>query len=226
MKIEDVRSLLEAHKNERGIKHWQKTGIPLSSYGIGLTQLKKIARKIGRDHDLARELWSQENYDMICLSTMIEEPEKITREQVEIQVKELGFWMLAHAYCSNLMPRVSFQQTLAEEWLHEKDDLKRRFAYLLVYNIARDNKNLDDTYFLPIIDIIQSNIRTEENFVKDAMNNALIMIGSRSSLLNEKALVAAMLIGKIEVDYGDNSCQALNAEMHLSSRQVQKKLGG
>jgi len=224
MKIAEVKTLLEANKNERGMKHWEKWNIPWSSYGLGLTQLKKIAKQIGRDHELALELWKQHNYDMVTLATMLDEPSKVTREQVEEQVKSLQFWMLAHSYCSNLMPKVSFQKDLAEEWIEEKDDIRRRVAYLLLYNIARDDKKLDDAWFEPMIDRIKENLQSEENFVKDAMNNALIMIGSRSKALHARALSAAQDIGKVDVDYGDNSCVAMDAVSHLNSDRIKGKL--
>lgn len=224
MTIAEVRTLLEANKNERGMKHWEKWNMPWTSYGLGLTQLKKIAKQIGRDHDLALELWKQDNYDMVTLATMVDEPGKVTREQVEEQVKSLQFWMLAHSYCSNLMPKVVFQKELAEEWILEKDDIRRRVAYLLIYNIARDDKKLEDEWFEPLIDRIKENLQSEENFVKDAMNNALIMIGSRSKNLHDRALSAATFIGKVDVDYGDNSCVAMDALTHLNSDRIKTKL--
>ena len=224
MNLTKIKALLEANKNGRGMAPWDKMDLPWSSYGIGLTQLKKLAKMIGRNHDLAMKLWKEKNYEMVTLATIIDEPAKVTREQVEEQVKSLRFWMLAHSYCSNLMPKVPFQQQLAEEWIHEGDDIKRRVSYLLYYNIARDNKSLDDDYFEPIIDTIKSRLQQEENFVKDAMNNALIMIGSRSQNLHKRALSAALHIGKVIVDYGDNSCQAMDAIKHLNSKRLHAKL--
>jgi 3-methyladenine DNA glycosylase AlkD len=224
MTIDEVKTLLKANKDERGTRYFEKLGLPWSSYGIGLTRLKKLARQVGKDHELALKLWNEDNYDLVTLSTMIDEPAKVTRQQVEEQVNGLQFWMLAHSYCNNLMPKVAFQQELAEEWMNSGNDIKRRVAYLLFYNIARDNKKLEDAYFEPLIDTIKSVLQQEENFVKDAMNNALIMIGSRSKQLNEKALEAARSIGRVEVDYGDNSCQVMDAVQHLNSDRIKKKL--
>jgi len=224
MTIKEVKNLLEENKNERGMQHWAKWDMPWTSYGLGLTQLKKLAKKIGKNHELALKLWATDNYDMITLATIIDEPKKVSREQVEEQLKNLHFWMLAHSYCSNLMPKVAFQQELAENWLKDKNDIKRRVAYLLIYNIARDNKDLEDAYFEPMVETIQHNLQKEENFVKDAMNNALIMIGSRSKNLHGKALSAAAFIGVVDVDYGDNSCKALDANMHLNSDRIKNKL--
>ncbi|MDW7694779.1 DNA alkylation repair protein [Flammeovirgaceae bacterium SG7u.111] len=144
---------------------------------------------------------------------------------MEKQVGDLHFWMLSHAYCSVMLPKVKFAVELAEEWHNEEDDLKRRCAYLLLYQIAKDNKKLPDSFFEPYLSLIESNIQQEENFVKDAMNTALLMIGQRSAALHARALGIAKKIGKIEVDYGDNSCQAADCVMHLGSDRVKKKVG-
>ena len=47
---------------ERGLKHWaqmEERGETqgLKSYGIGLTQLRKLAKKIGRNRELSEQLW-------------------------------------------------------------------------------------------------------------------------------------------------------------------------
>lgn len=42
--------LLKENKNERGIANWQRLGevdAELKSFGIGLTQLRKLSKKIG-----------------------------------------------------------------------------------------------------------------------------------------------------------------------------------
>ena len=55
------------------------------------------------------------------------------------------------------------------------------------------------------------------------MNNALWMIGQRSKPLNIQAIEIAKKIGKIEVDYGDNSCQAIDVLKHLTGERIQQK---
>ena len=90
----DVFSLLEANRNERGIKNWEKMGPEakgLISFGIGLTQLRKLAKWIGRNHDLALQLWDSDNYDAKIIGLLIDEPKKLTREQAESQVADVGW---------------------------------------------------------------------------------------------------------------------------------------
>ena len=71
---------------------------------------------------------------------------------------------------------------------------------------------------------IEKRIHKEPNWVKDAMNTALISIGSVDKKLNAKALLSAKKIGKVEVEYGDTSCLTPDALEQLTSERVQKKL--
>ena len=82
----EVMVLLKANRNDRGVKNWEKLGPDtggLRSFGIGLTQLRKLARKVGRNHNLALQLWKSANHDAKIIELLIDEPIKLTREQVE-----------------------------------------------------------------------------------------------------------------------------------------------
>lgn len=221
----DVIRLLIDNKNEWGIRNWEKFRVKdMSAYGLGLTQLKKLAREVGRNHERALELWEENNYDVRTMSLLTEEPKKVSREQLESMVKSVGFWMLSHTFVQNLLSKVPYRIELGETWRKSNNEVKRRCGFLLLYYLAKDDKSLDDHYFEPIVEHICKYIQQEENFVKDAMNNALLMIGQRSGNLYKIALNAAQKIGPVDVDYGDNSCKAVNVVEHLSGTRIKQKL--
>ena len=70
---------------------------------------------------------------------------------------------------------------------------------------------------------LETEIGDERNWVREAMNYALIAIGSRSVSLNQQAAAIAERLGKIEIDYGDTSCQAPDARANLASVRLQSK---
>ena len=215
---------LNDNKDTRGIKIWENTGIKgMASVGIGVTKLKTFAKQIGKNSGLAKELWNEPLFESKVLSTLIDDPKNLSREQINQQLNDLHFWMLSHAYCNYLLPKYPQITELAEEWIESSHDLERRCGFQLYYQIAKNNKKISDDYFFPLIERIEKNLQHEENFVKDAMNNALWSIGMRNKALNERCIKAAVKIGRVEVDYGDNSCEALNVEMHLTSDRTQKK---
>ena len=79
MNTTEVLDLLEANKNDRGIENWGKLGANtgnLKSFGIGLTQLRKLAKQIGRDRDLAMSLWKGDVYDGKVIALLIDDPKE------------------------------------------------------------------------------------------------------------------------------------------------------
>ena len=183
---------------------------------------------MGRDHELAAKLWASDVYDARVISLLIDEPKKMTREQAEAQVEDLEMGLLAHVYasCDATLARAPFARELAVDWTKSRDKMRRRCAYLLLYELSKNkrDKALDDAFFSAYIDKIEKNIQKEENWVKDAMQASMLGIGKRNPKLNKAAIKAAKKYGPIEVDYGDNSCEPLDVVKHLTSDWLQKKL--
>lgn len=220
----EVIAMLEENKNERGILNSEKFAYEnWTSFGIGLTQLKKLSKVVRRNHELAKELWLEPNYDIKTMAILIEEPKKVDQNQIEEMVNDVGMWILSHTWIQNLFCKVSFAKELAEKWRASEDDLKRRCGYGYLYYLAKDKKMGDD-YFIPILKDIEEQLQCEENYVKDAMNNALFALGQKSKFLNEKCILIATNIGKVKVDYGENSCEAVDVIKHLTSERIQNKL--
>jgi len=224
-----VIALLKKNKNERGIANWRKMGeSKLKSYGIGLTQLRKLAKQVGKDHDLALNLWDSDVYDAKVIGLLIDEPKKMTRKQAESQVKDAKIGLLAHIYCScdATLAKTSFARELAVDWMDSKNDTHRRCGYLLLYELGKNtrDKALDDAFFTGYVNRIEKKIRKEENWVRASMLGSLLSIGKRNPKLNKLTIKAAKAIGPVEVDYGDNKCESPDIVKHLTSDWLQNKL--
>ena len=228
MTKQDVLTLLEENQNPKGIASWEKVGVPeWSSVGIGLTQLRKLAKKVGKDHELAQELWGSSVYEAKVIGLLIDPPKAITEAQAEAQVGEVSFWMLSHVFCSCDAPlaKSPIAKDMCLKWMASDDTLRRRCGYLLLSELAKNkkDKSLDDAFFLPHVARIQADLQNEENFVRDAMNTSLFTMGQRSKALNEASIAAAKAIGPVEVDYGANSCKPVDVIHHLTGDRIQKK---
>lgn len=223
MTLQEILKLLESQRNEKAESFKKFKHKKLQSFGIGLTKLIEIGSKIGKNHKLATELWDTLVYDALVLSTIVDNPNEVTPEQIEKQVQEVDFMSLTQSF-SNLVCKTSFAKDKAITWAASEDVNIRRCGYALIYHLARDDKKLENSFFENYISIIEKNIQTEENFVKDAMNNALLMIGQRNCYLNKKAVSAAKKIGKVQVDYPDKSKVAIDCYKQLTSKSLQTKL--
>ena len=227
-----VMALLKANRNERGLKNWEKLGEEtggLKSFGIGLTQLRKLAKQVGRDHDLALELWNTDNHDAKVVGLLIDEPKKLTREQVEEQVEGVDFGSLCHVFscCDATLPKAPLAFEVARDWIQSDDELRRRCGYGLIYELSKDkrNKELTDEFFLGCINRIEDNIDDEENWVRLSMGGALMGIGKRNKKLNKAAIKIAKRVSPLDYNDGDSKCEPFDILKHLTSDYLKKKLG-
>lgn len=233
MNRDEVLTLLEENRNERGILHWEKLGEKtggLEGFGIGLTQLRKMAKSIGRDRELALELWETNVYDAKILGLLLDEPKKLPREQAERQVEQLNGGMLAHVFasCDATLAKTPWAFELANDWMESDDPVRRRCAWGLLYELSKKKKvqGMDDDYLLGRIAHIRDNVHDEEMWVRESMMGALMAVGKRTRELNQAALEAARAIGPVDIDYGpDNACQPIDVVKHLTSDYLKKKLG-
>ena len=228
----DVLALLEANRNERGIQHWNKTIIEtggLQSFGIGLTQLRKIARKIGKDHGLAEQLWDTDNHDARIIGLLIDDPKQLTREQAEKQVEGVGPGMLAHVFssCDATLAKAPFAFELARDWIRSNDTLRRRCGFGLIYELSKKTKlkQLTDEFFTDCIRLIRENFNQVTVPEKMSMGTALMGIGKRNKFLNTEALELARIISPIDFNEGNGKCEPFDIVKHLTSQHLKDKLG-
>ena len=113
----------------------------------------------------------------------------------------------------------------AEQWRNATGEWPGRAGWHLVAQLAMQDADLPDAYFLARLDDIEREIHTRKNRVRDAMNNALIAIGLRSPALEPPALAAAARLGKVVVDHGPTGCKTPDAAayIHRALSRRQKK---
>ena len=229
MTLPEVLAGIEALREPRGEAHYAKLGLPLRGYGVGLTKLRKLAKSAGRDNALSDALWATDLYEARIIALLVEDPKRITRAAVEARVATPHFCRFVHVYasCDSVLARSPVARPLAVDWAGDPDPLRRRIAYLLLGELAGDAKDkaLTDAFFLPYIAAVRLGLQGEENYVRDAMNAFLLYVGQRNAVLHAAALSAAAAIGKVVVDYGDNSCEAPDVTKHLSGARIRQKVG-
>jgi 3-methyladenine DNA glycosylase AlkD len=232
MTAAEVLAHLHAERDERGMKHWEKMGSGtggMKSFGIGLSRLRQLAKRIGRDRELARTLWKSDVYDARVLALLVDDPAQITRDQAEKQVEELSGGMLAHVFasCDATLAKTTFAVELADEWVRSDDPVRRDCGYGLLYEASKlsGKKAPTEAFFLAHVERIGARIDTEPERVRLAMGAALLGIGKRSAALNRAALNVARKVGPIEFSNASGDCEPFDVVKHLTSDRLKEKLG-
>ena len=201
-------------------KNMKKFGIQyVKSYGLRLPQIRKIAKKCGKNHDLALKLWNHGYHETYLLATLVEEPDKVDSKQLNDWVHTFYSWDLVDQACINLLRFIPEAIDNIFIWCTSDEEFVKRTAFSLIAVLAVHNRNLDfDKYF----EIIKEGSKDNRNFVKKSVNWAIRQIGKIDVENNRKALELAYEI--LEIDNKASRWVARGAIKELESEKVQVKL--
>lgn len=200
-----------------------RSGIDTSrARGVTVPELRGLARRLGRDHDLAAELWGSEIHEARILATMVDDPGLVTERQVEAWVLDVDSWDLCDHLCGNLLDRTSYAFRKPVEWSRRDDEFVKRAAFALMATAAVHRKDADDAEFEPFFPLIRAGAIDDRNYVKKAVSWALRQIGKRSVHLNRRAVATAREISRIDAHAA--RWIASDALRELESDRVRERL--
>ena len=150
------------------------------AYGTPVAALKKIAKKIGRDHALAEALWQTGVHDARMLATMIDDPEQVTRAQMKRWAKGFDNWGIVDTACFHLFDRSPHPFAQIERWASAKDEMVKRAAFALLASCALHGIGTDADH-LRGLGWIESAASDDRNFVKKGVNWAFRAIAQKKS---------------------------------------------
>jgi 3-methyladenine DNA glycosylase AlkD len=193
------------------------------AYGVAKPAMDTLARKIGRDHELALQLWATGVHDARILAGMIDEPGRVTAAQMEQWARDFDNWDVCDGTCCHLFVFADPAWNKAIAWSRCEKEFEKRAGFALMAYLAYRDKSASDAKFLRLFNMIQREARDERNFVRKAVNWALRNIGKRNLRLNREAIRVAEKIQR------QNSRAArwiaADALRELKSDAVQARLG-
>jgi len=199
MQYDDILTRLKSLSNPRAVEGMAKYGItPKRTYGVSIPNLRKIAKEIGKDHELAKKLWESNIRETKILASMIDYPELVTEEQMERWGKEFDYWEICDQVCQNLFTYTKFAYQKAIEWGGRDEEFVKRAGFALIAWLAFKDKEAKDKQFEKFLPIVKREATDNRIFVKKAVNWALRQIGKRNICLNTKAIETAKEIQKIQ----------------------------
>ena len=166
--------------------------------GVTVTELRRFARDLGHDHELAAALWASGVHEARLLASLVDEPAMVSEAQMEAWVADLDSWDVCDGVCGNLFDRTPFALDKAVEWSSREPEFEKRAAFALMASAAVHRKDLPDAAFASLLPVIRAQAIDERNYVKKAVSWALRQIGKRSSGLNSQAVRTAERIERID----------------------------
>lgn len=223
MEFEQIIYELEELSNPEEIEGMARFGInPAKTYAVRIPELRRIAKRAGKNHDLAKKLWEQGYRETRIIASIVEDPKMVTEDQMDEWALGFDTWDICDQCCMNLFRKTPFAYKKIDEWSMQNEEFVKRAAFTLIATLAVHDKKADDERFENLFPIIIRESDDERNFVKKAVNWALRQIGKRNLNLNKKAILIAEEINK----KGSKSAKwiAKDAIRELNDEKVLKRL--
>ncbi|MFX0101504.1 MAG: DNA alkylation repair protein [Candidatus Hodarchaeota archaeon] len=222
MKISDILDKFKELGKPGSEEEMARLGItPEKAYGVRLPDLRKMAKEIGKDHELALELWSINTRETRILASMIDEVKKVDGKQMERYVKDFDYWEICDQVCMNLFRKLKVAWEKAVEWSERKEEFVKRAGFVLMAVMAVHEKKVADEKFERFFPIIERESTDERDRVKKAVNWALRQIGKKNLELNKKAIKVANDLLKIDSKVA--KWIAKDALKELESKKIQDR---
>ena len=223
MNSSQIIKKLKSLYNSKNIEGMARFGInPEKALGINIPVLRKMAKEIGKNHQLALKLWDSGIHEARILASFIDEPDKVTEKQMEKWVKDFDSWDVCDQVCSSLFDKTDFAWEKLRGFTQSEEEFVKRTGFTLMACLAVHDKKAQDKDFIKLLPIIKRESTDERNFVRKAVNWSLRQIGKRNRNLNKQAIKTTKEI--LKIDNKTARWIANDALRELNSESVQKRL--
>lgn len=227
MTVDEVMNELREFGDERVKNMFLKHGAQEPFYGVKVQDLKKIQKKVKKDHQLSIDLFATGNSDAMYLAGLIADESQITRDDLNRWADEASWYMVSEYPVAWVASETDFGFELGLEWIESDQEKVAASGWSALSSVAavRSDDELDIDKYSQLLDRVESEIHDERNRVRYVMNQFVISTGSYIAALNEKAKKVGSNIGKVHVDVGQTACKVPLAKEYIEKVEAKGRIG-
>jgi 3-methyladenine DNA glycosylase AlkD/uncharacterized protein YdhG (YjbR/CyaY superfamily) len=169
-----------------------------NAVGISVGELRKMAKGIGKNHNLAEALWKDGLYEARMLAVFIDDPALVTPEQMDRWCKDFDRWGICDTATFVLFDRTPYAWKKIKEWARSQEEFVRRAAFAMTAALSVHDKKSGDEPFAEGLALVERHSTDDRHWVKLAVNWALRSIGKRSPQLHAAAVGLATKLAASE----------------------------
>ena len=191
MTAEEILAELRSHANPKNVEGMARYGIAsTNTLGVNIPTLRAIAKRAGRDHALAEQLWQSGIREARILAAMVDDPAKVTKRQMDRWAKDFDSWDVVDGVC-DLFVKTPYAYEKAHAWSSHKKEYVKRAAFTMIAYLTYRDKQARDADVLQFLPVIRREAGDDRNFVKKSVNWALRNTGKRNRRCNAAAIKCA-----------------------------------
>lgn len=147
---------------------------------------------------------------------MIVDPRVATSAELDRWVEDDENTTVSGLLARNLVIHTPFAREKAFAWMTSRNESVAQAGWIVVAAGAEKPGLFADDDLLGLLPQIEARIHREKNWIREAMNRAVIAIGVRNAACQKAAIAAARRIGKVEVAHGDTNCKTPDAVAYIT----------
>jgi len=197
-------------------------GVREPCFGVRISDLKKIQKRIKKDYRLALDLYDTGNYDAMYLAGLIADDARMTKEDLQRWVEQAYAGSLPGTTVASVAAGGAHGRDIALEWIESTKPLVASAGWATLSHLValKDDAELDLPELKRLLERVRTTIHRAPDEVRYGMNSFVIATGSYVMPLTEFAIQTGEAIGPVTADLGANSCQVPFAPDYI--RKVQR----
>jgi 3-methyladenine DNA glycosylase AlkD len=193
MTVKEILAKLESLGDAARRKHNTKAGAPDNQFGVKLGDIRALAKELGTDPELARELWDTGNVEAQLLATLLLRPKSLSADDLDALTRSVTCAQVADWLNAYVVKGHPATDQLRAKWMKAKDRWAARAGWSLTASrVVRDADDLD----LPaLLDRIEAELPKAKPEVQWTMNSTLAEIGIHHAQHRERAIAIGETVG-------------------------------
>ena len=200
-------------------------GEPL--FGVKISDLKILQKRIGKDHSLALELYDSGIYDAMYLAGLIADDARMTKTNLRHWAARATSGAIAGTAVPWVAAGSPHGWDLAQEWIDSPSDLIRSTGWATLASLVsvKPDADLNMPALRKLLHRAALEIGSSADRARYHMNGFIIAVGTHVAALCEAALEAAGKVGTVDVDFGNTACQVPDAAKQIAKIQSAGRIG-
>lgn len=167
-------------------------------FGVSMTTMRPLVRRLGRDHALALALWQTDWLEARLIAGFVAEPARLTVATMDAWVRGFDNWAVTDSTCLHLFCHAAPAWGRVAAWSRRRGEFQRRAAFALLAALAVHDRTSPDARFVAALPLLVAAAGDERPYVRKGVNWALRQVGKRNAALNAAAIACARDILALE----------------------------
>jgi 3-methyladenine DNA glycosylase AlkD len=196
-------------------------------FGVSVEDLKKLRKRIKKDHALALELYETGISDAMYLAGLIVDDARMTKSDLNRWVKAASWSMLSEFTVPWVASEGPHGWELGLAWIESKTETIAAAGWSTLGAVLKikPDAGLDLGKVGELLERVAGTIHDQPNRVRLQMNGFVIDVGSYVAALTDRSLEVADRIGLVKVNMGETACKVPGARGYIEKVRAAGKLG-